>query len=39
VIRRDGLSSYSAYKLKSKKFLKQETEDLDSGELNMEDAG
>ena len=39
VVRRDGLSTYSAYKLKSKKFLAHETEDLNSGEVSMEDQG
>lgn len=37
VVRRDGLSSFSAYKLKSKLFLKGETESLDKGEENIED--
>lgn len=37
VIRKDDLSSYEAYKLKSKRFLEKETKELDKGEINIED--
>lgn len=37
VVRRDGLENYSAYKLKSKRFLERETKELDKGEVNIED--
>lgn len=41
VVRIDGRESYSAYKLKSKRFLEKETKDLDvaekTGEVNIED--
>ena len=37
VVRIDGKHIYSAFKLKSKKFLAHETEELNSGEVNMED--
>lgn len=41
VVRRDGLETYSAYKLKSKRFLEKESKQLDeeakSGEINIED--
>lgn len=41
VVRRDGLETYSAYKLKSKRFLERESKQLDeeakSGEINIED--
>lgn len=36
-VRRDGLESYSTYKLKSKRFLERETKELDKGEINIED--
>jgi hypothetical protein len=39
VVRIDGKSTYSAFKLKAKKFLAHETKDLDAGEVNMEDQG
>ena len=37
VLRKDGLSTFSAYKLKSRNFLKYETDELDKGEVNIED--
>lgn len=37
VVRIDGKSSFEAYKLKAKLFLKKESEDLDSGDVNVED--
>jgi len=37
VVRRDGLETYSAYKLKAKRFLERETKMLDKGEINIED--
>jgi hypothetical protein len=41
VVRKDGLETYSAYKLKSKRFLEKESKQLDeeakSGEINIED--
>ncbi len=37
VVRIDGKSSFSAYKLKSKLFLNHETKELDSGVENIED--
>jgi len=41
VVRRDGLDSYSAYKLKSKRFLEKESKQLDEeakeGSANIED--
>jgi len=37
VVRRDGLETYSAYKLKAKRFLERETKELDKGEENIED--
>jgi len=37
VVRVDNLDSFSAFKLKCKKFLKLETDDLDKGEVNLED--
>lgn len=41
VVRRDGLETYSAYKLKSKRFLEKESKQLDEeaklGEINIED--
>lgn len=37
VVRIDGRSSYSAFKLKSKRFLERETKELDKGEANIED--
>lgn len=37
VLRIDGKDQYSAYKLKSKLFLKKESEDLDNNETNIED--
>lgn len=41
VVRRDGQDTYSAYKLKSKRFLERETKQLDeeakSGETNIEE--
>lgn len=37
VIRKDGLSSYEAYKLKSKAFLMKESKDLDNNVINIED--
>jgi len=39
VVRRDGLETYSAYKLKAKRFLERETKMLDKGEENIEDEG
>lgn len=36
VIRRDGLSSYSAFKLKSKRFLIKESEELNNGLPDIE---
>lgn len=36
-VRRDGLESYSTYKLKSKRFLERETKELDRGEVNIEE--
>lgn len=38
VVRRDGQPTFSAYKLKSKRFLEKETKQLDSGEVNIEDS-
>ncbi len=38
VVRLDGKHSFEAYKLKSKRFLLKETELLDKGEVNLEDA-
>lgn len=37
VVRRDGLQSYSAYKLKSSRFLLGESKALDNGDTNIED--
>jgi len=37
VVRKNSLFSYEAYKLKSFRFLQKETEELDKGELNIED--
>ncbi len=37
VVRIDGKETYSAYKLKAKKFLAHETKELDAGEVNIED--
>ena len=37
ILRLDGKSTFSAYKLKSKKFLLHETEELNSGDVNIED--
>ncbi len=37
VLRIDGLESFAAYKLKAKRFLKIETEELDKGIVNIED--
>ena len=37
VVRIDGKESFQAYKLKAKLFLKKESEDLDSGDVNVED--
>lgn len=37
VIRIDGKDTYSAFKLKSKRFLEKETKELDKGEINIED--
>ena len=37
VVRRDGLETYSAYKLKSKAFLLQESKELDLGVETLED--
>lgn len=37
VVRIDGKQTYSAFKLKSKRFLAHETEELNSGELSIED--
>lgn len=41
VVRRDGLETYSAYKLKSKRFLERESKQLDedvkNGQINIED--
>lgn len=39
VVRIDGKPTYSAFKIKAKKFLAHETKDLDAGEVNMEDQG
>lgn len=39
VVRRDGLETYSAYKLKSKRFLERESKELDKEEENIEDNG
>lgn len=36
-LRIDGLESFATYKLKSKRFLKIETEELDKGVVNIED--
>lgn len=36
VVRRDGLETYSAYKLKSRNFLLGESKALDSGEVDLE---
>lgn len=36
VVRKESLFSCDAYKLKSFKFLKQESDDLDSGKIDME---
>lgn len=38
-VRIDGRSSYSTFKLKSKLFLKKESDDMDKGETNVEDNG
>ena len=38
VIRRDGMESYSAYKLKSQLFLGYETKQLDEAVVDMEEA-
>jgi hypothetical protein len=37
VLRIDGKEQYNAFKLKSKLFLKKESDDLDKGETNIED--
>ena len=37
VLRVDGKTTFSAYKLKTKKFLAHETEELNSGDVNIED--
>lgn len=37
VVRRDGQETFSAFKLKSKRFLEFESKQLDSGEINIED--
>lgn len=37
VVRKNSLFSYEAYKLKSFRFLQKETEELDKGEVNIED--
>ena len=37
VVRRDGQETFSAYKLKSKRFLEFETKQLDSGEVSVEE--
>lgn len=37
VVRKDGLPTFSAYKLKSKLFIKGESEAMDAGEVNIED--
>lgn len=39
VVRIDGRNSYSAFKLKSKKFLAHETKGLDEGNVNIEEQG
>lgn len=36
-VRIDGMELYMTYKLKSKRFLKHETEEIDSGVISMED--
>jgi hypothetical protein len=36
-VRIDGKSTYSTFKLKSKRFLERETKSLDAGEISMED--
>jgi hypothetical protein len=36
-VRIDGKSKFLTYKLKSKLFLKKESDDLDKGETNIED--
>ena len=35
VVRRDGIDSFEAYKLKSKKFLLDEEKELEKGEENL----
>jgi hypothetical protein len=37
VVRIDGKTSYNAFKVKAKAFLKKESDDLDKGETNIED--
>lgn len=37
VLRKDGLSTFSAFKMKAKKFLKHETDDLDKGVVSLEE--
>lgn len=37
VVRLDGKDSFSAFKLKSKRFLEKESKELDKGEVNIED--
>lgn len=37
IVRIDGKQTYSAYKLKSKRFLERETKALDAGEVSIED--
>lgn len=39
VLRIDGKSTYKTFKLKSKLFLKKESDNLDEGETNIEDNG